>query len=174
MGKPKGSLTADRVRFLLNYDPATGAFTWLNPTSHRVKRGDRAGYIAQAPSGRYRVIGVDGKGWRSSALAVLYVTGEFPPVLVDHENHDTLDDRFENLRPATYQENTFNTGVHHDNKVGLKGVHVHKSDGRFRAQIRVGKRYHLGLFDTAEEAHAAYMEAAQKLHGKFFMGGYNR
>jgi AP2 domain len=139
-----------------------------------VKRGARAGSLDRQPRGVYRVIGIDGKTYRSSALAILYVTGRYPLVLVDHKNRDTGDDRFENLRVADYSENAFNAVAHRDNRFGLKGVHCHKS-GVYRAQIRAhGKRWHLGLFSTPQEAHAAYQAAAKHLHGRFFYGGDNR
>lgn len=176
MGKrsQKRAPSHSRLLELLSYDASTGVFTWRRRTSNRIKIGDIAGAVAHGPRGMYRVIGIDGVNYRASALAVLYVTGIWPGELVDHKNHDTLDDSFENVRPATYQENAFNTNAHSDNATGLKGVHRH-SDGRYRAQISVSrKRIHLGLFTTAAQAHQAYLAAAREMHGAFFHGGDNR
>jgi hypothetical protein len=88
--------------------------------------------------------------------------------LVDHVDGDGLNNRRSNLRIATRAENNRNAAVRKDNTSGFKGVHWHKGDGRWQAQIRVaGKRIRLGAFDTPEAAHAAYCEAAARYHGAF-------
>jgi len=85
---------------------------------------------------------------------------------VDHINGNGLDNRRENLRVANKMQNQYNSARQHNNRLGLKGVH--KNGRRYRAQIRAdGVKHNLGYFDTAEEAHAAYCEAAKRLHGEF-------
>ena len=87
---------------------------------------------------------------------------------VDHEFLPRTDNRRANLRVCSQGENLLNKRVRTDNKLGLKGVHLHKSTGKYRAAIwRSGRRTDLGLFQTAELAHLAYCAAADKLHGKF-------
>jgi hypothetical protein len=52
----------------------------------------------------------------------------------------------------------------------FKGVTWHV--GRFRASIKVnGRTIHLGRYDTAEQAHEAYVAAAQKHFGKYANAG---
>lgn len=87
---------------------------------------------------------------------------------VDHINGDPLDNRRVNLRLATSAQNTANRSRHKNNKTGLKGVCFFRRDKKYVAHICVdGKRIHLGVFLTPEEAHAAYCEAAKELHGEF-------
>ena len=84
--------------------------------------------------------------------------------MVDHINHDTLDNRRENLRPATPMENGRNKRPFA--KSGVKGAYP---QGRgWASAIWMGTRkVYLGMFDTAEEAGARYDEEARKLHGEF-------
>lgn len=85
--------------------------------------------------------------------------------IVDHINGNPLDNRRCNLRFATSGQNSMNS---RPKRLGLKGVHIHSS-GRWRAQIWAnGTRHDLGLHNTEDDAHAAYVAAAQKLHGDFF------
>jgi hypothetical protein len=82
----------------------------------------------------------------------------------DHKNGNGLDNRRENLRIATPQENMRN--VRGTASSGIKGAY--RQGSRWRAKIAVdGKQIHLGYFDTAEEAGAAYAKAAEQYFGEF-------
>jgi hypothetical protein len=88
--------------------------------------------------------------------------------VVDHVNGDTLDNRRANLRLATPIENARNRKMQSTNTTGLKGVMLNKRTGTWRSKIRTGGcEVHLGTFKTAQEAHAAYCDAAKQFHGDF-------
>lgn len=88
------------------------------------------------------------------------------PHHIDHVNGDALDNRRENLRPATNTQNGWNRGATCANTSGYKGVS--KRDDRWYAQIKAhGKNYHLGRWKTPQEAYAAYCGAAKVLHGRY-------
>lgn len=96
------------------------------------------------------------------------IIGAAHGLAVDHIDGNGLNNRRSNLRLATRAQNQHNRGVRADSASGLKGVLRHALTGRWRAYIRVdGKKIHLGYFDTAEAAHAAYSAAAHRLHGEF-------
>jgi hypothetical protein len=81
---------------------------------------------------------------------------------VDHKNHDTLDNRRGNLRPATRSQNLAN-----QRRKGTKGV-FHTPYGRWLAKIGFnGKKIYLGTFSTKAEAQAAYANKAVELFGEF-------
>jgi len=83
---------------------------------------------------------------------------------VDHANHNKLDNRRANLRPATCQQNAANAPLRSDNTSGYRGVTRCTKTGRWQA--RVG-RSHVGRFDTPEEAARAYNSAARVRFGEF-------
>lgn len=88
---------------------------------------------------------------------------------VDHIDGDKLNNDLSNLRWATRSENQRNRGKQSNNTSEFKGVSFHKRSGKWQAYIKVdGKRKHLGLFHTKEEAAAVYEEAAKELHGEFY------
>ena len=87
--------------------------------------------------------------------------------VVDHINHDSLDNRRCNLRVATIRQNAQNMRVRSDNTSGYKGVYKH-SKGGFVAQIWVKSEHrYLGYFATPELAHEAYCKAAEQYFGEF-------
>jgi hypothetical protein len=97
------------------------------------------------------------------------VTGDDPGDEIDHEDGDGLNNRWTNLRPASHAQNMHNNGGwrRHELPKGVKPMR-----GRFQARICVNYVVtHLGTFDTPEGAHAAYCEAAERLHGEFATPG---
>lgn len=151
-----------RLKQMLEYDPETGHFTRKTSYPGAFQAGDRAG--TNSPQ-RYRSIMIDRVIYLEHKLAWLYVHGVWPE-MVDHKSGDGKDNRLENLRLATRLENCQNRKRNDNNKSGFKGVY--KAKGRWRAAIKVDRaRIDLGYFRTPEQAHAAYVAAAQKYHGEF-------
>jgi hypothetical protein len=157
-----GRLTIERLKEVLSYDPLTGIFRWVKPTSFRVQVGDQAGAL----NGGYVLITIDGETCGAHRLAVMYVTGILPGGKTDHRNGIRSDNRFMNLRPGTHEQNMQNEqGPRRNNGTGYLGVSQCKATGRFRAFISIkGKSRHLGRFDTAEEAYSAYLSAKREFH----------
>lgn len=164
------TITAERVREVLSYDPETGELTWIKQLSNRNPVGNRAGVICKQHG--YRIIGIDKKTYHAARLAFLWMMGRWPGDRVDHINMDRSDDRWCNLREATHSQNLANTRRWSHNSSGFKGVHLHRQNGKWRARITRNKRHiSLGLYDTPEEAHAAYCAAAAEFYGDFARTG---
>jgi hypothetical protein len=156
--------TVERLRELLDYDPLTGVFIWLVSPS----RNTPAGSVAGANSEGYRLIRVDGGRYKGHQLAWLYMTGEWPPSRIDHEDTNRGNNIWTNLRLATNSQNKANMGKRADNTSGFKGVRWYPTTRKWAAQIgHQGKTKNLGYFTTPEQAHAAYCSAAQRLFGEF-------
>jgi len=90
-------------------------------------------------------------------------------IYVDHRDGDGLNNRRSNLRVCTSRLNIGNSRRRVDNVTGFKGVGFNPRTRRYHAHIRVDDKNHYlgGRFATAEEAHAAYCEAAQRVFGEF-------
>jgi hypothetical protein len=145
------------------YDPETGVFRWRKSTGSKSVVGKQ---IGSSHSEGYFEARIAGKRCFLHRAAWLYMTGEWPKE-IDHINGDRSDNRWSNLRLASRQQNSANQKLKKTNTSGLKGVH-RNSRGRWIASIHFDyKTRYLGSFDNKEEAHAAYMAAAQQYHGEF-------
>lgn len=91
-----------------------------------------------------------------------------PTEFVDHINHDTLDNRRENLRLATIHQNMQNRGMSTNNTSGYKGV-ISCADGTFRPVISndKSKRTFGHRYATPEEAYVIYCQFAREQYGEF-------
>jgi hypothetical protein len=98
-----------------------------------------------------------------------YLTSCPSDKVVDHINGNRLDNRKYNLRICTQDENNLNiTTLRSDNTSGVKGVGWNKKLNKWRARINYkGKEYHLGYFNTKEEAIQARIKKELELFGEF-------
>ena len=165
---PKDITSAD-LTDVLEYDPVTGHFTWVGEKSYPRMRGKRAGVLQ--PNG-YRNIQIDGARYHEHKLAFIYMHGSAPSLPIDHKNGIKSDNRWENLRAVKHADNMHNQRrPHKNNRSGFLGVVIRPNSSRFWSKIRVGnKNIHLGVFDTAEEAHSAYIKAKMAMHSGYLPG----
>jgi len=86
-------------------------------------------------------------------------------LVVDHINHNTLDNRRCNLRNVSNRENLSNQKRKSELSSSYVGVYWFKRDEKWKAQIRInGKNKSLGYFSTELQAYEAYSQAVQNLH----------
>lgn len=154
-----------QMRERLSYDPETGIFTWI-ASKYPSRIGKKAGYSSRG----YIGIWLDDVRYSAHRLAWAFVHNKQPPQQIDHINGNPSDNRIANLRPATYADNLSNCLPTKPNKSGYRGVRFKNagSPKPWKAEIRKhGKAYHIGCFETAEEAGLAYEVMAERLHGQF-------
>lgn len=152
------------LKSLLDYDPETGIFRWREKVARKVVVGGVAGARNRAG---YVVIGIGGDLHYAHRLAFIYMTGNAPRQ-VDHKDGDRGNNRWNNLRPATHQQNILNSKRAANNTSGFKGVSWHKGAAKWSAYIILdGRKRHLGLHATAADAHGAYLAAAKAAQPEF-------
>src|SRR4030042_844836 len=89
-------------------------------------------------------------------------------LVVDHIDHNGLNNRKENLRICTFAENCRNLRASRHKSSKYKGVHWHKKCKKWAAQVTCDhKTRHLGYFGDEIGAAKAYDRAARKYHEEF-------
>lgn len=137
-------ITQKRLKEVFRYSEESGFLSW------RFRRGGvKAGRIAGCPNAAgYIQVTVDGKNYRAHRLIWLYVYGEFPEDQIDHINGIKDDNRIENLRAVTAQENHLNLRRRINNSSGFTGVYWNRKNIRWGAVIGIkGMPVHLGSFN---------------------------
>jgi len=91
-----------------------------------------------------------------------------PKLDVDHIDHDTLNNRRENLRVATRAANASNQRKMPGTSSRFKGVTWNRRGRKWIAQITSGYEHRvLGRFLSEEDAARAYDRAALEVHGEY-------
>ena len=88
--------------------------------------------------------------------------------LYDHIDRNPLNNRKDNLRPATATENARNRSKQNNNTSGFIGVCLSKNKSKWKASIMIdGKTIYLGTFVDKNDAIKARLEAESKYFKEF-------
>lgn len=131
-------------------------------------------FSAQFKDGEYRIKATIASCSTKSGKTTVFLPRLIlrPPanMVVDHINHDTLDNTFANMRVCTVRQNAQNrSGAASHSKTNVLGVSKNKRPaGGWTAAIVVdGTRIRLGRFDKLRDARNARIEAEKKYFGAY-------
>lgn len=151
-------LTHETLTELLDYDPATGVFTWKVARSNRVKVGSRAGVFHKPTGGRY--IGIGDEKFMAHRLAWFYAKGSLPTqdIRPIDGNYDNC--AIDNLKEISRVELQHARGANKNNTTGFAGVSA-APFGKFQAKITWNNiQVSLGMnFANAEDASSVVQAA---------------
>lgn len=148
-------MNIEELKEYFKYEPETGKLFWNKRPSNCVVVGAEAGnYNDQG----YMMCRFKGKNLRVHRIVWAITKGEQPSAFIDHINGSRGDNRVENLREVSNAENL-------QNMKKAKGcTYIIRLD-KWMAQINVNKEHkYLGVFNTEQEAHEAYLKAKKELH----------
>ena len=156
-------LTAERLRELLNFDPQTGIFTRRLVRRGAPPAGSIAGYRTKHG---YIRMELDGVVHYAHRLVWLWLHGEWPRFEIDHRNGDRTDNRPANLRDVPREINLQNLRKARCTSIsGMLGVSRSRCGRKWIARVKTrGVVSRLGPFETADQAHAAYVAAKREDH----------
>jgi hypothetical protein len=163
------TLTQEEAHRLFEYKD--GELFWKKMTTTRTENlvGQLAGYIHKHG---YKLISVRGYQHKAHRLIFLYHYG-YMPKFVDHINGIRCDNRIENLREATRNENARNCFLTKPNASGAKGVSKLKNSDKWRCRLTVDKVTKCVTgFDTKELAQEFVELWREIAHGNFANHNY--
>jgi hypothetical protein len=172
------TLPVEYLKECFDYDPDAGVLLWRErPRAHfntdqawLSSRTQIAGKVVAAhhAKGKYAYVMVDKTPYLVHRVCFAIYHGYWPDE-VDHRNGNTRDNRIENLRAATRQQNSFNTTLHGTNANGLKGVSYKPGAKRpWYGRVTIsGTCYRTPYFSTPKEAAAAYQDLVERHHGEY-------
>jgi len=164
----------EELKEFLDYNPDTGVITWIKNRSG-VKLGQVAGTINTlgyviilfTP---YRSKLKHSEKFILAHRVAYYMYYGVDPLekMIDHIDGNRSNNKINNLRLATNQQNLFNQGLSKNNTSGIKGVSWSNEKQKWVAQIFLnGRNIILGRYTHKEDAIKTRKEAEINYHGKF-------
>ncbi|ALJ98907.1 endonuclease [Escherichia phage C119] len=147
------------------FDIVDGKLVWkyreeMRPQWNARYQGKEAGAIRNG----YLQTEINGKCYFCHRIMWEMINGRIPDgMCIDHLNHKRDDNRIENLRVVSHQDNCKNQSLRLKNKSGVSGVYWNKKANKWLAQISIkGKRKHVGFFLSISDAENAIKQARKE------------
>ncbi|WP_341326953.1 HNH endonuclease [Methylotuvimicrobium sp. KM2] len=173
----KPDLTQELLKSLVDYDPATGRFTWRKRTADMFTSIDACiawnesnaakpigAFFTNQRGHTYIRVSILGKAYMLSRLIFFYMTGRWPVGDIMHRDRDGTNNAWSNLKEVSRIENMRSLAMTKRNSSGFVGVSWDRHKNKWHASIMVRyKTIHLGYFDDKLDAIAARSKANRDL-----------
>ncbi len=147
------TITLDRVNTLVAYNPLTGALTW-RVQQGLARIGDEVGSVQHG----YRKTTIDKEQIKVHRLVWFITYGAWPSGQIDHIDGNKLNNAIANLRDVSMSINMQNRYQMRRKDTDMPQGVSRLPSGKFSAHIQIG------IYQSVEEANAAYMSAKRLLH----------
>lgn len=156
-----------------------GTFTWKERPIHhfpdlramRIWNTKYSGKIAvgSVKKNGYIYFSFSKKNIAAHRLAWYFHNGSCDPKMeIDHRNGIRSDNRIDNLRISTANDNQHNKPLQTNNSSGAKNVYWNKQCRKWQVKLNVNKKtHHIALFDDIEDAKKCAIEARNKFHALY-------
>ena len=157
---------------LLNeyFEYSDGELYWkkLFDNRNQVKLNDNAGHIHKSPNKiSYKRITFLKKRYFVHQLVFMMFNG-YIPKQIDHIDGNGLNNKIENLREVTSQQNCLNRRLRKDNKIGFKNIYWRNDSKKWRVTLSVnGKNKDFGSYFDIEIAKFIAETMRHKYHKEF-------
>lgn len=116
---------------------------------------------------------INNKRYYEHNLIWLYHYGEWPESILDHKDNNPSNNKVNNLRLATMQQNNFNRKGCKNSTSSYKGVSWNTKERKWVAQASINyKKYFLGYYLKEEDAYVAYSNFVKDKHKEFAFEGH--
>ena len=155
-------ISLDKINEFLEYND--GRLYWIKLNSPIVKVGHAVGGLNSEGYRRFQFFG----NTLLEHRVVFLMFNKYLPKTIDHIDGVRDNNKIQNLRECTINENCYNSKLNARNSSGVKGVYLHKASNKWMVRASVkGKRMYFGSYDDLELAELVAIEARNKYHGDF-------
>lgn len=137
------------MNFATFFEYNNGELFWKDNFSRKAKKGKKCGSVNKSDG--YCYVQINKKRYPAHRI-IFHMHYGYLPEFLDHINGIRLDNRIENLRPATKQQNQQNRKVMSNNKSGHPGVIWREKYQKWEAYIKTGKYKFLGMYLNIKDA----------------------
>lgn len=164
----KLAMSQSELQSIFVYDEQSGKLFWKERPGRKWFNSRFTGKEVGSKNGSYMAVHLEGGNHYLHRIIWKLKTGEEPVGYIDHIDGNGLNNAWSNLRDVTHDQNMWNAKLFHNNTSGYRGVSFIQSHGLWRAAISIGgKKKHIGYFESAEAAHAAFVDASAKARDEY-------